>query len=718
MKTDTQTRTYKRSECAVFSKTKEAFGGLSNMAAGFPLRVNGVRILTSEALYQACRFPHRPEVQRIIIGEASPMTAKMKSKPYRKDSRPDWDRVRVKVMRWCLRVKLAQNWNEFSRLLLATRERSIVEESRKDDFWGAKVMGDETLVGMNVLGRLLMELREEIKQGDRERLSRVEPLDISDFRLYGEQISAIEVRLAKSEAVPRSYKVSDSGSGVYERQVGANPKESHVVQTSLFDREQQVAVNTSRNSALIDALEPYSSMKDSGLPWVGGVPVHWNLLPNRALIRRRKVLVGDRHAEYRLLSLTKQGIIVRDVESGKGKFSTDMSTFQQVRKGDLVFCLFDVPETPRTVGLSNHEGMITGAYTVFECPDPTLAAFVDLFYRAMDDRKLLSPLYSGLRNTIPPTRFLGTKTPIPPTDEQAAIVRFLDYVNRRIERSIWAKRKVIALLNEQKQAIIHRAVTRGLDPRVPLKPSGISWLGEIPQHWEVRPLKHWATLNSRTLTERTSPDYEFRYLDIGAVGTGRLTREPERLKFKEAPSRARRVLRQGDTIISTVRTYLKAVYFVGVPDTDLVASTGFAVLSPGPDILPEFLSIGIQSPAFIDRVTANSIGIAYPAIAESRLGVFHLAIPPNKTEQAAITEHVRRKSAPFDTTIMRLEREIALLREYRTRLIADVVMGKLDVRAAARNLPVEIEKAETVPDLEEVEEKGMEELASAEGGDE
>src|ERR1043165_4533284 len=104
------TRTYLRTQCISFRKTDEAFGGLSNMAPGYPVRVNGVRIFTVEALYQACRFPHLPEVQQLIIGQHSPMTAKMVSKPYREDSRPDWDRVRVKVMRWCLRMKLTQHW--------------------------------------------------------------------------------------------------------------------------------------------------------------------------------------------------------------------------------------------------------------------------------------------------------------------------------------------------------------------------------------------------------------------------------------------------------------------------------------------------------------------------------------------------------------------------------------------------------------------------------
>jgi type I restriction enzyme S subunit len=190
-----QNRTYTRRDSAVFRKTDEAFGGLSNMAPGFPVRVNGVRVLTIEALYQASRFPHLPEVQRKIIDQPSPMTAKMVSKPHRKDSREDWDGVRVKVMRWCLRLKLSQHWSKFSQLLLSTGDRPIVEDSRKDDFWGALPNEDGTLVGMNVLGRLLMELREAIRQG--AELRRVEPPTIANFLLFGEPIQVVDFRADK-----------------------------------------------------------------------------------------------------------------------------------------------------------------------------------------------------------------------------------------------------------------------------------------------------------------------------------------------------------------------------------------------------------------------------------------------------------------------------------------------------------------------------------------
>lgn len=187
---------FSRSESAVFLKTKEEFGGLSNMAGGFPLKVNGVSIRTSEALYQACRFPHKPDLQRLIIEQKSPMTAKMKGKPYRNESRPDWDSVRLVIMRWCLEVKLAQNWDSFSELLRSTGDRQIVEHSRRDDFWGAKPVDDERLAGANYLGLLLEKLRRKANRESRESLLYVSPPAIPNFLLYGKQIVEIGERSA------------------------------------------------------------------------------------------------------------------------------------------------------------------------------------------------------------------------------------------------------------------------------------------------------------------------------------------------------------------------------------------------------------------------------------------------------------------------------------------------------------------------------------------
>ena len=229
----------------------------------------------------------------------------------------------------------------------------------------------------------------------------------------------------------------------------------------LLEEQKQAIIHR----AVTRGLDPDVPLKPSRVEWLGDVPEHWALVPNRALVRQRKVLVGERHPYYRLLSLTKQGVIVRDVGSGRGKFSADMGTSQEVRAGDLVFCLFDVPETPRTVGLSKHDGMITGAYTVLECTGPVLAAYFEAFYRAMDDRKLLSPLYSGLRNTIPATRLLGVKTPVPPVPEQEVIVRYLDHETAAIDTTIDRTRHEIELLREYRTRLIADVVTGKLDIR-------------------------------------------------------------------------------------------------------------------------------------------------------------------------------------------------------------------------------------------------------------
>ncbi len=162
------------------------------MAGGYGLWVNGTLILSSEALYQACRFPSLPEIQRLVIAQKSPMTAKMKTKPHRDRSRPDWNNVRVKIMRWCLQVKLAQHWSTFGELLKETGSKPIVEESRKDDFWGAKPVNKDTLTGRNILGRLLMELREKFNSGQRDSLLRVEPPHIPDFLLLGHPVETID----------------------------------------------------------------------------------------------------------------------------------------------------------------------------------------------------------------------------------------------------------------------------------------------------------------------------------------------------------------------------------------------------------------------------------------------------------------------------------------------------------------------------------------------
>jgi type I restriction enzyme S subunit len=230
---------------------------------------------------------------------------------------------------------------------------------------------------------------------------------------------------------------------------------------ALLNEQKQAIIHR----AVTRGLDPSVPLKPSGIPWLGDIPAHWQLSPNRASLRVRKVLVGERHNEYTLLSLTKRGVIVRDLSEMRGKFSSDMGTSQEVRPGDLVLCLFDVPETPRTVGLSRHAGMITSAYTVMQCTGGNIAEFLELFYIAMDDRKLLSPLYSGLRNTIPKERFLGAKTPIPPAGERARILAAVKERTASLTTATSRLEREIELLREYRTRLVADVVTGKLDVR-------------------------------------------------------------------------------------------------------------------------------------------------------------------------------------------------------------------------------------------------------------
>ena len=184
-------REYKIKEVITFAKTDGKFGGLSNMAPNFTLFVNEINIQSSELLYQACRFPLFPEIQKEIFQTKNPMDAKKVSRKYVALTRQDWDSVKFKIMKWCLEVKLVQNFTKFSELLIETGELPIVEYSTKDQTWGATPVADEMLRGKNALGRLLMELRDNVKVGNITANSVIQPLYIPAFLLFNNPISEI-----------------------------------------------------------------------------------------------------------------------------------------------------------------------------------------------------------------------------------------------------------------------------------------------------------------------------------------------------------------------------------------------------------------------------------------------------------------------------------------------------------------------------------------------
>lgn len=457
---------------------------------------------------------------------------------------------------------------------------------------------------------------------------------------------------------------------------------------------------------MIEGLRPYAGMVATGVDWIPSVPAHWEMRRSKYLVCEvdKRSVTGD---ETHLSMNQRLGLIPSSESTQRRLVSESYIGGKLVDTNDLV--LNRLKAHLGVFAYASQPGVISPDYSVFR-PEPSVdVRYLEFVLKSPACRGELRTRTKGIVEgfwRLYTDDFYDIRLPYPPLEEQRLIVRFLDWHGGMTARLIRAKKRLIALLNKQKQAIIHHAVTRGLDPNATLKPSGVDWLGDVPEGWEVKPLKWWASINRETLGALTPPDYSFDYVDISAVGTGFLSAQPEQMEFSKAPSRARRIVRRGDTLISTVRTYLKAIYFVESDWPDLIASTGFAVLAPNSETDPRFFAYALQSPAFINLVILNSDGVAYPAINETRLGSLKIAMPPSRQEQSEIIEHLEIETASVNRAIALAENELAFIQEFRTRLIADVVTGQIDVRALAATLP---ETADAVP---------LDELIDDEGNDE
>jgi type I restriction enzyme S subunit len=652
------------------------------MAGGYPLNVNGVRILTSEALYQACRFPHRPDIQALIIEQKSPMTAKMKSKPYRKDSRPDWDQVRVNIMRWCLRVKLAQHWNDFSQLLLDTGEYPIVEESRKDDFWGAKATDDDTLVGRNVLGRLLMELREAVKVERPAMLLSVEPLDIPNFTLDGQPIEVV----GSNHSEP-SVRLS----------LRAEQHEVHpatVGQPSLFDvpSDRELALSEHPERIKMNEREAglrlYPHYKESGSPWIGAVPASWEIRRMRSLITIR---TQRNRADLPLLSVAREkSVFVRflaDNDENHNIIPDDLSNYKVARAGDLV--INKMKAWQGSMGISPCDGIVSPAYFVFDF-DMASPSFGQMLLRSKPYVAHFAQASDGVRVgqwdlSVPGMRQIPVL--VPPPSEQAAIVKYLNWATGRIDRAIRAKKKIIALLNEQKQAIIHQAVTQGLDPNVRMKPSGIPWLEEIPEHWEVIRLKsicQFVTSGSRGWARYYSDNGDI-FLRIGNISTTSIELRLNKITFVTPPQgiegeRTRAI--PGDLLLSiTAQVGAVGVVPVGLGEAYVNQHTALIRLNRT-STNPRWVAYVLLSGFGKEQCRLKTNGGTKVGLTLDDVRTLNVLMPPIE-EQERIASEIDRRTASIDQVLKLFESGIVLLREYRARLVSDVVTGKVDVREAA-----------------------------------
>lgn len=401
--------------------------------------------------------------------------------------------------------------------------------------------------------------------------------------------------------------------------------------------------------------------KETGVEWIPKIPIHWEMRRIKTLFSFRKEIVGEESTQYKVLSLTVQGdgIIERDIESGMGKFPATFDGYQKIEPNSIVLCLFDMDVTPRIVGFSELTGMISSAYTNIVPKEYIYPKFYYYYFLNQDRDKSLYALGKGIRITLREDSFGSLFAPYPSYDEQKAIVQYLDSQIEKINLFIKKKQRFIELLKEQRLSIVNNYVTT----------ENKNWL------WSR--LKDIVTVNDEALTEKTDDDFLIRYIDIGNVNSYGDIAEIQEYEFKDAPSRARRIVRKGDIIISTVRTYLKAITLIESDEDNLIASTGFAVLRPKENVLSEYLNFALRAEYFISSVIQNSYGVSYPAINSSTLSSLKIVIPKSTSEQQKIINKIKSETATIDTAIVKAEREIELIREYKEAMIAEAVMGKL-----------------------------------------
>jgi type I restriction enzyme S subunit len=448
---------------------------------------------------------------------------------------------------------------------------------------------------------------------------------------------------------------------------------------------------------MIEGLKPYAQSKLKpmvrtsaiNVPWLTAIPAHWKVVRAKGLFTARTERA--RPDDEQLSATQAYGVIPqKEFERRVGRkvvqITQHLDKRAHVEPDDFVISMRSFQG-----GLERAwaRGCIRSSYVVLKPSPETQVGYFSHLFKSLDYIRALQATGNFIRDgqDLNFNNFSLVDLPLPPPNEQADIAKCLTHANRKIDGFIRAKRKLIGLLNEQKQAIIHRAVTRGLHPDVPLKPSGIPWLGDIPQHWEVWPLKRIAHFKSGAgfpVTEQGKKDLEVPFLKVSDMtrpgnevwiesSNNTVSRDDaERLGAFVFPAGSIIFPKVGGAMLTNKRRLLKHPSCIDNNVMGCVVRRGHL----------DFVFLLLQQ---LDFGRLSKPG-PVPAIGEGEVREIKVVFPP-LDEQKAIVPAVEKETAPLTTAIARTEREIALMQEYRTRLTADLVTGKLDVREAAAKLP-------------------------------
>ena len=423
------------------------------------------------------------------------------------------------------------------------------------------------------------------------------------------------------------------------------------------------------------------TMRDSGIEWIGEIPITWDA-------RRTKELFG---------TLSGNGLST-DLQADDGipfYKAGDISAcdkFLEVAKSFVDFSIaekrsFNIIPAMSIVFAKIGEAMKKNsrAITTIECcidnncqaliPKSIDLGFAYYLLLSIDMRWFDN---AGTLPCVSVYKLMQSLMPYPPLAEQKKIADFLDGKCAEIDELVQTEEKMIEELKAYKQSVITEAVTKGLDSAAPMKDSGIEWIGAIPQSWRTMPIKHCCKINLESLKDTEKDDLLINYIDISSADENGNINFVDEITFLNAPSRARRIIRKGDVIISTVRTYLKVIALIDEKYDGFICSTGFAVLTPLEKVEARFLYYNIYTDSFTSRVSYYSNGISYPAINSSVLATLHITLP-SLDEQKQIADYLDEKCAKIDEIIALRTEQINQLKEYKKSLIYEYVTGKKEV---------------------------------------
>ena len=422
------------------------------------------------------------------------------------------------------------------------------------------------------------------------------------------------------------------------------------------------------------------AMKESGIEWVGLIPDTWSVIPNKYVMHKEKNLCEKWTGED-VMSLTMNGVIVRDLQNPTGKMPATFDGYQYIEDGDLLMCLFDIDVTPRCVGKVTHDGVTSPAYSNFKVHDNASRDYFYYYYLMVDNTKELLHLAKNLRHSFTEEQLGQLKVPMPPLSEQQAIADYLDETCSKIDEIIVEAKASIDGYKELKQSVIFEAVTKGLDKNVEMKNSEVEGMGFIPKKWSVvRFMKVnyvRARLGWKGLKAEEYVDVGYPFLAAYHIVNGHLCWENLNCITKERYDESPEIkLSIGDLVLVKDGAGIgKCARIDDMPLGEATVNSSLSVITPNKLLDYRYEYYYFMSPLFQNIIARLKNGMGVPHLTQESMKDIYLPLP-SKKEQQAIADYLDHKVVELDSLIAEKESLINDLEAYKKSLIYEVVTGK------------------------------------------